>query len=129
MEEKKVTVTGQLPTGYKPEAGVTYTDSMGVPHTGTEWEPVEGETYSYTTTMLVPKSKGKSSFTKSAETIGGKKGKVNKDGGSKEKADKIKKSDIVQRYKEVDDALEKIADTMEDTSKIMDRLYGASRLK
>ena len=53
-----------------------------------------------------------------------------KSGGSKpKKADKVKKSDVVERYKEVDDSLEKVADSMEDASKAMDRLYGASRLQ
>ena len=50
-------------------------------------------------------------------------------GGEKKKADKVKKSDVVERYKEVDDSLEKVADAMEDASKAMDRLYGVSRLK
>ena len=45
------------------------------------------------------------------------------------KADKVKKSDVVQRYKEVNDSLEKITDSMEDANKAMDRLYGASRLQ
>jgi hypothetical protein len=107
---------------------VTYTDSTGVPHVGTNWVPVEGETYTYTTTMMVPKA---TSFTKSVENLGGSKiSDTAKDKGSKaKKAEKVQKSDIVERYKEVDDSLEKLADSAEDAAKAMDRLYGTSRLK
>ena len=50
-------------------------------------------------------------------------------GGSKKKpAEKPKKSDIVERYKEVNDLLDDMADAMEDASKAADRLYGKGRL-
>ena len=128
MEEKEVTVTGQLPTGYKPEPGTVYTDSNGVQHKGTDWSPVEGETYTYTTTMLVPKAGGKSSFTKSAEQVGGKKSSGSGGGGSKKKADEVKKSDVVDRYKEVTDALDNNTEAMNKASRAADRLYGKDRL-
>lgn len=51
-------------------------------------------------------------------------------GGSKpKKAEKVKKTDVVERYKEVNDKLDDIADAMDDASKAADRLYGADRLK
>lgn len=50
-------------------------------------------------------------------------------GGSKKKpAEKPKKSDIIERYKEVNDLLDDVADAMEDASKAADRLYGKGRL-
>jgi hypothetical protein len=39
-----------------------------------------------------------------------------------------KKSDVVERYKELDDALDDVADAMEDVNKQADRLYGANRI-
>ena len=50
-------------------------------------------------------------------------------GGSQKKpAKKPKKTDIVERYKEINDSLDDVADAMEDASKAADRLYGKSRL-
>jgi hypothetical protein len=40
-----------------------------------------------------------------------------------------KKSDVVDRYKEQDDALDDIQETLEDINKESDRSYGAKRLK
>ena len=51
-------------------------------------------------------------------------------GGSKpKKAEKVKKSDIVERYKEINDKLDDITDKMDDASKAADRLWGPARLK
>lgn len=51
-------------------------------------------------------------------------------GGSKpKKADKVKKSNVVDRYKETDDKLDDIRDKMDDASKAADRLWGPARLK
>ena len=55
-----------------------------------------------------------------------------KSGGSKKepkKADKVNKSEVVERYKEIEDSLDDLRDTMEDTNKAADRLYGNARLK
>ncbi len=61
---------------------------------------------------------------------------MNKVGGSKsdsssspKKADKVKKSDTVERYKEIEDKLDDIADASDAANTAMDRLYGANRLK
>jgi hypothetical protein len=62
----------------------------------------------------------------SSSNIGGK----GPGGNSKpKKADKVKKSDVVERYKEINDQIEKLTDAIDDASKVADRLYGASRLK
>lgn len=61
-----------------------------------------------------------------SNTKAGKKGSGG--GGSKKKAEKPKKTDIVERYKEVNDLLDDVADAMEDASKAADRLYGKGRL-
>ena len=51
-------------------------------------------------------------------------------GGSKpKKAKVVKKTDVVERYKEIDDNLDDIADKMDDASKAADRLWGPARLK
>lgn len=49
-------------------------------------------------------------------------------GGKPKTADKVKKSDVVQRYKEIDDSLDDLIDKMEDATKVADRLYGKGRL-
>jgi hypothetical protein len=50
-------------------------------------------------------------------------------GGSKAKTQKIsKKSDVVERYKETNDALESIAKASSRVNKEVDRLYGKSRI-
>lgn len=51
-------------------------------------------------------------------------------GGSKpKKAKKVDKSEIVQRYKEIDDAIDDVTKSMDDASKAADRLYGNDRIK
>lgn len=51
-------------------------------------------------------------------------------GGSKpKKAATVKKTDVVDRYKETDDKLDDIRDKMDDASKAADRLWGPARLK
>lgn len=54
-------------------------------------------------------------------------------GGSKpkkaEKVKKTKKSDVVERYKEINDALDDMADALDKASGKADRLYGAARVK
>lgn len=45
-----------------------------------------------------------------------------------EKVETTKKEDIVDRYKELDDTLDDIADAYEDASKEADRLYGKARI-
>ena len=51
-------------------------------------------------------------------------------GSSKEpkKLDTKKESDLMDRYKEIDDTLDDLKDTMEDVNKATDRLYGNSRI-
>jgi hypothetical protein len=56
-----------------------------------------------------------------------------KDGGkSKEKekkpAEKLKEDDVIERYKETEDALDDVRDSYDDASKAADRLYGAGRI-
>lgn len=55
-----------------------------------------------------------------------------KGGGSSSKASKVsmtKKSDVVDRYKEIDDQLDDINDELNRTNKLTDRLFGAKRLQ
>lgn len=52
-------------------------------------------------------------------------------GGDSKPAEKVettKKEDIVDRYKELDDTLDDVADAYEDASKEADRLYGKARI-
>ena len=49
-------------------------------------------------------------------------------GGSKKPAKTPKKSDIVDRYKEVNDLIDDLTDKMNDASKAANRLYGKGRL-
>lgn len=50
-------------------------------------------------------------------------------GGSKKKADKVKKSDVVDRYKEVTDKIDNVTRAMEASNTQADRLYGPNRKK
>lgn len=52
----------------------------------------------------------------------------NAGGGSKTKVKQTKRSDVVDRYKEITDQLNDVQDAASDASKSMDRLYGANRL-
>lgn len=59
-------------------------------------------------------------------------GKKGGGGGSKskpKKAKEVKKSDVVERYKEIDDKLDDVAESMDDASKAADRLWGDARIK
>lgn len=46
-----------------------------------------------------------------------------------EKVKKTKKSEVVERYKEITDALDDVADALDDVSKKTDRLYGTAKIK
>lgn len=77
-----------------------------------------------------PKIQGTSVYTGG----GGVKAQAPKDssggGGSKpKKVDLTKKSDVVDRYKEINDAIEDNSQAMDKASKAADRLYGEARLK
>ena len=53
-------------------------------------------------------------------------------GGSKAKATKVKKtkkSDVVERYKEINDVLDDLTEELEDINKLTNRLYGANKIK
>jgi hypothetical protein len=50
-------------------------------------------------------------------------------GGDKKEADKVKKSDVVDRYKEVTDKLDENTRAMDKASGAADRLYGPARWK
>jgi hypothetical protein len=48
---------------------------------------------------------------------------------SKPKAyEKTKKSEVVDRYKEINDSLEDVADAISDNNKQLDRMYGQGRI-
>jgi hypothetical protein len=40
-----------------------------------------------------------------------------------------KKSDVVDRYKEVDDSIDDLEDALKDANRESDRLFGADRIK
>ena len=133
MEEKTVYVTGELPDGAYPVEGGSIVGPDGLPLTGYDWKESPGGTYTYAVTMMVPK--GKASFTKSAENFGGGSGGSSSSGGGggsssePQTAERVKKTDIVERYHEIDDALDDLSETMEDATEMADRLYGNDRIK
>ena len=55
-------------------------------------------------------------------------GKIPEPAENKKSSSLTKKDSIVERYKEWDDALDDVADAMEDVNKQADRLYGANRI-
>jgi hypothetical protein len=77
--------------------------------------------YSNTFSTASPPSISSGSTTSGLNSGGG--------GGSKpKKADTVKKSDTVDRYKEVNDSLDNTAKAMDAASKAADRLYGNARI-
>ena len=102
------TTTEPITTGQTHEVMVPAVDSNGVPEIKT----------------ITKKSSGTMNNFSSANS-GGSSAKVSK----AEKIDRTKKSDIVERYKEVTDALDDVEDAMDDVSKAADRMYGVARLK
>ena len=126
MVQKTIYVTGELPSGATPQLGGTFLAADGTPLQGYSWSEVKGGEYSYAVNMMVPSA---TKFTKSAENFGGKKSpSKGGGGGSKKKAKEVKKSDVVERYKEITDSLDNNAKAMEDASRAADRLYGKDRL-
>lgn len=127
--------TEPLETGYYNEEGkyipikkpgiITLTETIGYTQQDTEMKipsmTFDGSDPSFTLTRTNAGSMNNSS----SKNSGGKSG-----GGSKgKKAEKIKKSDTVKRYKEINDQLAKKTDALNDANKAMDRMYGASRLQ
>ena len=89
---------------------------------------ISGEQYVYVPKIGSSKYKGGGGGVADAKANKG--GGGGGGGGSKpKKADKVKKTDVVDRYKEIDDKLDDIADKMDDASKAADRLWGPARLK
>lgn len=129
MEEKEVTVTGQLPDGWTPQPGgtVTTVDASGksVAVQGVKIIKEEGGTYTYTQTMLVPKA---TKFTKSAERVGGSSGKSSSGGGgSKQKETKKHKryQDEIERYHKNNETLSRVSEQLDKIEKQKERVYGA----
>jgi hypothetical protein len=51
-------------------------------------------------------------------------------GGKKpQKAEEVKKTDIVDRYKEINDSIDDLTEAFDDASEVADRLYGNDRIK
>ena len=129
MEEKTVTVTGKLPSGWTPQENgtVTTVDANGNPQTvkGVKIVAQEGDTYTYEQTMLVPKGKGK--IGKSAERIGGgggaKKSGGGGGGGSKKKDEK-KASDEIERYHEIKEVISDLERQYDRINKARTRAFG-----
>ena len=134
MEEKEITLTGDIPDGWTPQedGSVTTTDASGKTVTvqGVRAVKTEGGTYEYKQTILVPKGGGK--IAKSTENLGG--GKTSDSGGGggggkPKKADKVKKSDVVERYKEINDQLEETAHLLTKNNAEAEGLWGEARFK
>lgn len=64
----------------------------------------------------------------SGKSSGGKKSGGGKSSSPAKPKNYTKKEDVVDRYYEINDALEDISDTLEDTQKKSDRLYGKDKL-
>ena len=129
MEFTTVTVTGQLPSGWEPVQNGGFIGPDGQPIEGVSWQEKKGDEYTYTYTYQHPKGM---TFSKKAETFGGKKPKKSSgDGGNSTKTSDARKdkSETVERYKEINDKLDDSSRAMDKASKAADRLYGASRLK
>ena len=124
LEMKEVTVTTQVPDGFEPDPNTTYTLADGTKVSGVEYKPKKGETITYK--MMIP-----GSFTKTAENIGGKTKKPSGNGGNKSKTkdSRQKKSEIVDRYKEIDDKLGRTRSLLEQNSTLSDGLWGEARLQ
>jgi hypothetical protein len=134
MEEKTVTVTGDLPDGWKPAENGVMLGPDGQALEGVKFIEEKGGKYTYEQTYLVPKKNAK--WTKTSESVGGSNsdgpGGGGGGGGSSKPAKpvkKTKKSDVVERYKEINDSLDDMSKKLEKASKSVDRLYGADKIK
>lgn len=99
----------------------------------TEDNPLTAEIESNTTTAGSPTSSGATYTGNRGSVAQSTKNAVkdakNKGGGKEGKKNKgVKKDDTVDRYKEIEDALDDMADALEDANKETDRLFGAARL-
>jgi len=65
---------------------------------------------------------------KAPGSSGGKKGSGSK-GSEPKKVDQTKKTDIVDRYKQIEDQIDDVSDALDDASKAADRLYGLDKIK
>jgi len=54
---------------------------------------------------------------------------IKKSSDKPSKMDRTKRSDVVDRYKEINDSIDDLTDALEDANKQADRLYGANRLQ
>jgi hypothetical protein len=68
------------------------------------------------------------SATKGSNSGGGGKSSKEKEASKPKTIDKTKKNEVVERYKEVNDALDDLADEYEKASRSADRLWGEHRL-
>lgn len=129
-EEQTEWVRAQVPAGWKPDMGTNYRDpTTGQTLYGVEWEPQEGQWYEYPVKRLVPitgKGGAPSTFIKKAGMTGGSVAKKDGGGGGGDKK-ATKKSDIVERYKEINDELADTQRKMDKASSIADTLWGADR--
>lgn len=133
MEEKTVTLTGDIPDGWTPQEDgtVVTTDASGnqVTVKGVKAVKTENGQYTYTQTMLVPKKK--SGFTKTRETIkpsGSKSGGGG--GGSKKETKEFKKKDNeIERYYEVNNSLETMGKMLDRISNKKEHAFGKDKIK
>jgi hypothetical protein len=115
------------------EDGATYTVQYVDADGNTQTKTVAADMYHTTDTgaeIRIPVINGSKTTYEGGSTY---KPRINtkKDGGSKKEPKKLerkKESDLGERYKEIDDALDDLRDTMEDTNKEADRMYGAGRI-
>lgn len=132
MEEKTVTVTGQLPDGWTPQENGSMTGPDGQLLQGVKWIEESGGTYTYTQTMLVPKAK---SFTKSSENLGGANtgggGNGGGGGGGGGGGKKLKKPEKRQKdyYHKVNKNLKKLTTAYERLAEIQDKTFGKDHIE
>ena len=112
MEMKEVTITGDLPDGWQPQKDGSMLGPDGQPLTGVKWNSVEGEQYTYTQTMMVPKGSG--NFTKTSEKIGNGSKKKGGGGGSKKSEKQVAKNP----YDELYNTQQKVDETLRERNQL-----------
>ena len=133
MEEKTVTVTGDLPDGWVPTVDGHMLGPDGQVLEGVKYVENDGGTYTYTQTFEVPAKT--LSFTKSAENFGGKKSSGKKKGGggggggSKKPTAERKGATDKDRYRTVQNQLEDLTSAYDEVSTAADRAFGETKLK
>ena len=129
-ELKTIYTNMEAPPNVTPQLGGIFTDITGMQVPGLSWSLEQGDDHKYKLgDFIVPKG---ATMTKTTENYGTSASAFEKKAGSnttKTKDLRKDKTDIVERYKEINDQLENTSNLMSKNSTLIEGLYGEARFK